>query len=34
MMESETIDMSDLPAGVYAVQVLGGKMVTRKIVKN
>ena len=28
-----TIDMSDLPAGVYFVQMLGGKMVTRKIVK-
>lgn len=29
-----TIDMSDLPAGVYFVQMLGGKMVTRKIIKN
>jgi len=28
-----TIDMSDLPAGIYIVKVLGGKMVTRKIVK-
>ena len=29
---SATIDMSDLPSGVYLVQLLGGKMVTRKVV--
>ena len=29
-----TIDVSDLPAGLYFVQILGGKMVTMKIVKN
>jgi hypothetical protein len=34
MIDSATIDMSDLPAGVYVVQVLGGKLVTKKIVKN
>lgn len=34
MLETDTIDMSDLPAGIYMVQVLGGKMVTKKIVKN
>ena len=31
---SATIDVSDLPAGVYVVQVLGGKLITKKIVKN
>lgn len=30
---SATIDMNDLPAGVYFVQILGGKMITRKIIK-
>ena len=34
MIESATIDMSDLPSGIYMVQILGGKMVTKKIVKN
>ncbi len=34
MEGTATVDMSDLPAGVYFVQILGGKMVTRKIVKN
>ena len=29
---STTIDVSDLSAGVYIVQLLGGKLVTRKIV--
>ena len=29
-----TIDVSDLPAGVYFVQVLGGKMVTKKLIKK
>lgn len=33
MIDAATIDMSDLPAGIYMVQILGGKMVTRKIVK-
>ena len=32
MKGSATIDVSDLPAGMYFVQVLGGKMVTRKVV--
>ena len=34
MKGSATIDMNDLPAGIYVVQILGGKMITRKIVKN
>ena len=34
MLGTATVDMSDLPAGVYFVQVLGGKMVTRKVIKN
>ena len=34
MNGTATIDMSDLPAGVYTVQILGGKMITKKIVKN
>ena len=34
MQGTVTIDMSDLPAGVYFVQMLGGKMITRKIIKN
>ena len=32
MKGSATIDVNDLPAGMYFVQVLGGKMVTRKVV--
>ena len=32
MIDAVTIDMSDLPAGIYMVQVLGGKMVTKKII--
>ena len=34
MQGTATIDVSDLPAGVYTVQILGGKMVTRKFIKN
>ena len=32
MIGSTTVDMSDLPAGIYVVQVLGGKMVTKKVI--
>jgi hypothetical protein len=32
MIGSATIDVSDLPAGIYVVQVLGGKMVTKKVI--
>ena len=32
MVGSTTVDMSDLPAGIYVVQVLGGKMVTKKVI--
>ena len=32
MEGSATIDMSDLPAGVYIVKIIGGQMVTRKVV--
>ena len=34
MQGTATVDMSDLPAGIYFVQILGGKMVTRKIIKH
>ena len=34
MQGTVTIDMSDLPAGVYFVQILGGQMVTKKIIKE
>ena len=34
MEGTATIDMNDLPAGIYMVQLLGGKMITRKIVKQ
>ena len=34
MIDAATIDVSDLPAGIYMVQVLGGKMITKKIIKN
>ena len=27
-----TFDMSDLPAGLYFVNIVGGKVVTRKVV--
>ena len=30
--DSATINVSDLPSGVYFVHVIGGKVVTRKIV--
>ena len=32
MKESATIDMSDLPAGLYFVNLIGGKVVTKKVV--
>jgi hypothetical protein len=32
MIGSASIDVSDLPAGIYVVQVLGGKMVTKKVI--
>ena len=32
LVGSATIDMSDLPAGIYFVKVLGGEMVTKKII--
>ena len=32
MKESVTIDMSDLPAGSYFVNLIGGKVVTKKTV--
>ena len=31
MKESATIDVSDLPAGLYFVNIIGGKVVTKKI---
>ena len=31
MKGSTTIDVSDLPAGLYFVHVIGGKMLTRKV---
>ena len=34
MIDSAVIDMSDLPSGIYVVQILGGKLVTRKIIKK
>ncbi|MBR6879233.1 MAG: T9SS type A sorting domain-containing protein [Bacteroidales bacterium] len=34
MNGTATIDMSDLPSGVYIVKVLGGQMLTKKIIKN
>lgn len=34
MDKQATIDVSDLPSGVYFVNVIGGKVVTRKIIKN
>jgi hypothetical protein len=34
MQGTVTIDMSDLPAGVYFVQILGGQMVTKRIIKE
>ena len=32
MKGSATIDVSDLPSGLYFVNVIGGKVVTRKII--
>ena len=32
MTGSKTIDVSDLPAGVYVVHVIGGQVITRKVV--
>ena len=34
MKDTATIDMSDLPAGVYFVHVIGGKVITKKVIKN
>ena len=34
MEGTATVDMSHLPTGVYMVQVLGGKLITKKIVKK
>ena len=32
MDKQATIDVSDLPAGLYFVNVIGGKVITEKIV--
>ena len=32
MKDSATLDVSDLPSGLYFVYVIGGKMVTRKVI--
>ena len=32
MKGSATLDVSDLPSGLYFVYVIGGQMVTRKII--
>jgi len=32
MQGSTTVDVSDLPSGIYFVHVIGGKVVTRKVV--
>ena len=32
MDKQVTIDMSDLPSGLYFVNVIGGKIVTKKVV--
>ena len=32
MKGSATIDVSDLPSGIYFVHIIGGKVVTRKVV--
>jgi hypothetical protein len=32
MDSKTTIDVSDLPAGVYFVNIVGGKVVTKKVV--
>ena len=34
MERSALIDMSDLPSGIYFVQILGGQMVTKKLIKR
>jgi hypothetical protein len=34
MDKQATIDVSDLPSGVYFVNVIGGKVVTKKVVKQ
>ena len=34
MDRQATIDVSDLPAGVYFVNVIGGKLVTKKFIKE
>jgi hypothetical protein len=31
MEGSTTVDVSDLPSGMYLVHVVGGKVVTRKV---
>lgn len=32
MRQNATIDVSDLPSGIYFVNLIGGKVVTKKIV--
>ncbi len=34
MQKSATIDVSDLPSGIYLVSLIGGEVVTRKVVIN
>jgi hypothetical protein len=32
MDKQATVDMSDLPAGLYFVNIVGGKVVTKKVI--
>lgn len=32
MKDSATINVSDLPAGIYVVNVIGGQVVTKKVI--